>query len=153
VVASATYVFYPTGEWPVLEFTGKVKFPTADEDDNLGTGKYDFTVQMDVSKSFDRVTPFATVGYRFLGDPPGSSLSNPLFASAGVGFQINEAVSAGLIYDWSESTTDDVGDLHELVPYVTWKFGRRYRLNGYGVAGLSDASADWGAGFSIGVDF
>jgi hypothetical protein len=153
VVASATYVLYPSNELPVFELTGKVKFPTADEDEGLGTGEYDFTVELDASKAFGRLTPFATLGYRFLGDPPGADLDDVLFASLGLGVEVSPRFDAGLVYDWSQTASGGVEDAHELVPYLVWKLAERVRLNAYGIAGLSEGAADWGGGLSLGVDF
>ena len=155
IVLAGTYIHYPEGgsPWPVVELTGKVKFPTADEDQDLGTGEFDYTVQLDVSKGIGRVLAFTTFGYRILGDPSDFNLNNVFFASLGGGFRIMKGVQLGLVYDFREASTSGVSDSHELVPYFSWRFAERYLLSGYAVAGLSNAAADWGSGISIGVDF
>lgn len=153
IVASATYAYLPTGPAPVVELTGKVKFPTADEDEGLGTGEFDFTLQLDLFKTWQRFTPFGTLGYRFLGDGSGFDLDDVLFASVGTSIRVTSRLSAGLVYDWREASTGGVSDAHELVPFASFKFGERYRLNGYGIAGLSSGAADWGGGLAFGVDF
>jgi len=162
VVASATYVFYPeSGLLPVLEFTGKAKFATADEDKGLGTGENDYTLQIDASKAFGPITPFASFGYRFVGDPPGSPLDDPpgsdlddiLLASGGLGIKLMDGLSIGAVYDWRQAASARGGDSHELVPYASLKLGKRLSLNPYAVIGLSQGAADFGAGFQLSLRF
>src|SRR5690606_9158993 len=57
-----------------VDFTGRVKAPTASFNDGLGTGAWDFAFQADVAQAIGDFVPFATVGYRFTGDPTGFSL-------------------------------------------------------------------------------
>ncbi|MBW2447399.1 MAG: hypothetical protein JRG83_15905 [Deltaproteobacteria bacterium] len=155
VVLSGSYVHYPDGgsSWPILELTGKVKFPTADEDQFLGTGKFDYTLQADVSKNIGRFLAFTTLGYRFLGDPSGSKLNDVFFASLGGGVRVVKDVQVGLVYDYGEASSSSSSDSHEFVPYFSWKLADRYRLSGYAVAGVSRGAADWGSGVSLGLDF
>ncbi len=155
VVLSGSYIHYPETDsaWPILELTGKVKVPTADEDRDLGTGEVDYTAQVDVSKNFDKVLAFTTVGYRFLGDPSDFDLDDVFFASVGAGYRLARRTQVGLVYDYREAASSGASDSHELVPYFSWRFADRYILSGYGVAGLSEGAADWGAGVSIGIDF
>src|SRR5688572_22906250 len=68
IFVSATYRF---GEvlGPVhAAFTGRVKFPTADEARGLGTGETDYYSQLDFYRVLGSATPFVSLGYRFLGD-------------------------------------------------------------------------------------
>ncbi|MFO1435526.1 MAG: hypothetical protein U1F34_03880 [Gammaproteobacteria bacterium] len=44
VVGSLSYLFTLGGQLPDLQVTGKIKFPTADENKGLGTGSYDYTI-------------------------------------------------------------------------------------------------------------
>ena len=52
IVLSATYnAYYDRASTLGLDFTGKVKLPTADEDKGLGTGETDFAFLVDVYKT------------------------------------------------------------------------------------------------------
>jgi len=67
---SLSYVWFRPDSWlPFVEFTTLVKIPTASEQDRIGTGKYDWILQLDLAKQVGRFTPFATVAYRFNGGP------------------------------------------------------------------------------------
>ncbi len=141
VVAAVTYSMDPISDgWPLLDFTAKVKLPTADEDKGLGTGETDYTLQLDAAKSYGRLTPLATLGYKFKGDPAGVKLDNVIFASAGAAYKINNTVSAGASLDYQEASTDSSEDAVEVFGYVAWKITPRWTLNTYVVAGFTDGS-------------
>ena len=152
VIAALSYVLYPPF-LPVAEFTGKVKFGTADEDEALGTGENDYTAQLDLSKTFGRLTPFGTVGYRWIGKPSGVELDDVLFASAGLGLKITSWLSAGVIYDFKKGSLDTTDDSRELVPYMSLKISDSLTLGSHTVIGLSDSTPDLSLGFNISVSW
>ena len=150
VLVAASYVFFPEPQWlPVMEFTGKVKFGTASASKGLGTGEIDYALQFDVSKTFGIVTPFAGAGYKFIGDPSGIDLQNKAYASAGGSVRVASWLSAGVAYDWSQSSVPGRPDSHELSPFGTIKLGRYFRIDPYAVIGLSQNAPDWGAGLQL----
>ncbi len=150
VVASASYTYYPSSRrLPLVELTGKVKFGTAKRSKALGTGENDYTVQLDVAKSFGRVTPFATAGYRFIGEPPGTDLDDVFLGSVGVGFRITSGLSGGLIIDYRQATSSSANDGLELVPYATIRRGQNFSVGPYAVIGLTNGSPDLGIGFGV----
>ncbi len=135
---------------PSFEVTGKVKIPTADSSKGLGTGEADYTIQMDIFQSVAQFTPFATVGYRFTGNPSGIRLNDVFFASAGLGYKATKEWSGGAIGDFRQATTSFVEDTWEFVPYITWKNSSDFSVNLYGVVGFSTGSADMGIGLQLG---
>src|SRR5262249_9095711 len=79
---SGWYTVVPPALWmPFVDVVGLIKFPTASRADGLGTGEFDFGVESEFYWVVDRLTPFATIGYRFLGSPPGINLNDGLLAS------------------------------------------------------------------------
>jgi len=151
IVLSATYNLYPdsSSSLPYVELTGKVKIPTADESRGLGTGKTDYTIEMEVFDTFNGVTPFGRVGYVFRGDPDGFDLNDTLYASGGLMFKVNDQVTFGGSYDWREATTDTSDDQQQIVPFAQFRPVHEWSLMAYGVFGLSDASPDAGGGLQI----
>ena len=59
-----------------MDLTGKVKFGTADEDDGLGTGENDYSIEANLFRFFDRFTLLGVGGYVVRGDPPEVDLQN-----------------------------------------------------------------------------
>ena len=155
VVLSAGYTYFPTGPsaLPVVSLTGKVKLATADEDEGLGTGEEDYTLQLEISKTFGWFSPFAGVGYKFIGDPKGVSFEDKLFASGGFSVDLGDRVDVGIVYDWAQSAVKGNPDIHELSPFASIKLGDHFAMDPYALVGLSQAAPDWGLGMQFRVFF
>jgi hypothetical protein len=125
-----------------------VKLPTASEDDGLGTGKADYTVSADFSKTFGSISPFVTVGYRVPGDPDGINLDNAFSVSVGTTIELGSSVAI-LSYDYRQSTSDLADDGQEIFGAFSGPLGKRTNWTLYGSAGLSDGSPDVGAGLML----
>ncbi len=62
----------------------KIKFPTADSDRGLGTGEFDETIDVHLSKRLlDRLCGYLTLSYTFIGDPPDTDFRNAFRWSVG----------------------------------------------------------------------
>jgi len=135
-----------------LDFTGKVKVPTADEDKGLGTGETDYTVQLDTTKMFGSAYVFGGVGRRFIGDNAQFQLDDIWLFSVGGGYQINKNFGVGVAYDFREaaSTSEDPS---EASAYLTYKITKSVTTQLYGVIGLSDGSPDTSAGVQLSYKF
>ncbi len=150
VMLSLTYHAVRTTDGFTLDLTGRVKFPTADEDRGLGTGKTDYYVQTDLYKTFGSVTPFATIGYRFLGSDAKYPLKDGVYASLGTSYHVTTTTAVGAAFDWRERLVrgvDDATDDHGvLFPTIRMSGGT---LLGYVLGGLNNASPDVGVGGMI----
>ena len=150
VIGSLTFVVNPEAEsFPIVELTGKVKLPTADEDDGLGTGETDYTAQIDLSQTFGRVTPFVTFGNRWLGDSSDLDLNDTLFGSVGFSVQAASRLQLGASYDYREASSSRSDDAREIVLFGSYRFSKTWKVSPYVVFGTSDASPDLAVGFSV----
>jgi hypothetical protein len=142
----ATYTI-PLGG-PEFALGGRVKLPTSSKDRQLGTGETDYSFSGEFSYPLGGVVPFVNLGYRFLGDPPGLDLRNGPTASVGTSIQMG---SSALIvsYDYARAIVSTIEDSHELFGGVTVPVGSRLNVTGYGVAGLSQGSPDFGVGLML----
>lgn len=144
---SGSYLFGSSASsLPYLETSLKVNAPT-ETDDALGTGLWAASVQIDLFDRFGRFTPFARFGRKFY---EGSRLRDRFYTSVGSSVQIREGFSAGVAYDWYQSTTADVRDIHQISPFATLRV-RDFAFGPYAVVGLSEGAPDYGVGFSISV--
>ncbi len=150
VLLAATYSWFPPEEtWPAFELSGKVKLPTADETQNLGTGATDFFAQIDSWRSWGRVTGFATAGVRFPGDPPDGSLRNTGYASGGASVKVAPRVAAGAYYSWSAASSRARHDAHELIGFTSLRLSERWSLEPYAVWGIAGYVPDYAVGLSL----
>jgi hypothetical protein len=146
VVGMLTYHAHPSADGLNVDLTGRVKFPTADEAKGLGTGKTDYYAQTDLYRRFGSVTPFGTVGYRFLGDSARYQLRDGLYASVGSSFRVADPTVLGVSFDWRSRIVTGGEDAREVTVFVSHDPNDRWRIVGYVLKGFSDASADIGVG-------
>ena len=147
VVIAAGYGYFPNGGvLPAIELSGRIKIGTADEDQGLGTGEEDYTIQLDLWKNIGRITPFAAAGYKFIGEPPGVNLNDKVFASVGLSLSLGRRFSVGLAYDWAQSAVPGSPDIHGISPFASIKLSDHFAFDPYAVIGFSNSSPDWGLG-------
>lgn len=155
VVAAVTRTVYddPAGG-TALDVTGKVKFGTADADKGLGTGEHDFSLALEPSQQWGKVTLFGTLGYKVVGDPEGSDLHNVVFASAGAALPVAAGTSAGLSLDAQTKSSDAASSAPaEVMAFVNHRLSGDWKAQAYVARGLSDASADWSGGATATLTF
>jgi len=155
VIAVASYnVLDDRAHGLLVDVTGKIKFGTADDTEGLGTGKNDYAIQGDVTKS---VTPsssvFGTLGWKDLGDPPGVDFKNPWYATLGGAYKFTPETTGGLSYDYRQRVITGGGPINELMGFVTHKISTTTKLQGYLVKGFSTGSPEWGAGVVLNWGF
>ena len=153
IVAAATYPLYEGSEeqslYPMIDLTGKIKFPTADEEKGLGNGVTDYSIESDFTWFSGQTALFCTLGYKFMGDPETYELNDVMYASVGVARQLSSRFSSGLLYDVREASTDAGTATSEATAYGSYKMNDSFKFLLYGVKGFSDASADYGLGFTV----
>ncbi|MFC5695236.1 hypothetical protein ACFPU0_06635 [Pseudomonas sp. GCM10022186] len=150
-VASADYALLDgsRGDGLFVDLIGKVKLPTADEDNCLGTGKTDFSGQIDLTKAFGVISGFATLGWKKFGDPSDSDFHDPIFASLGLVTRVAPRTSVGAAYDWREKVTSDGDGIREFTLFLNQKLSPVWKVQLYALKGYSDASPDSGGGLVI----
>ena len=153
---SLTYEFF---EDPVnkvgLDLTGSVKLPTASANRGLGTGATDFSIEMDGRRSFGDFTLNGGVGLAFLGSTTYMDLprTEPIFV-AGASYRMTPEWTMGVNFGsgsqrglesealrWVDATST-----REVVAYFSRKEMGGWRVEFFGLKGLSTASPDYGAG-------
>jgi len=132
-----------------ITLTGIAKVPTGPTHRRLSTGEAAFGVNLDVARQFGVWGPFVTVGYLNRGQPAGFTLYSTTSVSAGTSLEISKNWVAVASYDYDSSDTPLVPAGHELLGSLSWIRDDRVTLTGYGTAGLSAGSPDFGVGFLI----
>lgn len=153
VIGSATFHANRSPDQLNVDFTGRVKFGTADEAKGLGTGQTDFYAQTDLFRSFGRTTPFATLGYRFLGDSSLYQLKDGPYAALGSIFRTSNFTSVGLSLDWRSRIVPGGEQALESTLFLVHNPNTRWNLVGYVLKGFTDASADIGLGGLVNYRF
>ena len=132
-----------------LDVTGAVKFGTADADKGLGTGEEDVSVYFDGYKFFEDAALLASVGYRWRGSPADTPLDDVMLATIGASFRTQSGAQLSLTYDFRESAIAGTDNIREARGFASFPLGENWVLECHAFTGLTDSSADWGAGIGV----
>ncbi len=154
-VLSATYQLPSfSARSPFFDLGFEVKVPTADEHKGLGTGAYDFGVQLDAYQQLGQSTLFATLGYKMRGESDlFEQMRDSAFLSLGVSRPWSARLSYGVIYDFREAASAQSGETHELLPFVSYALANEWTLMTYVVKGFTRDSADIAVGTQLNYRF
>jgi len=152
VIADATYNIYSGSENGLgVDLTGKVKFATADT--GLGTGQNDYAAEVDVYKGADSFTTIISLGYLFIGNPPGGNLNNAAYGMLGGYYKFTEQTVGGVEMSLSQELSAIGAVQRELTAHISHSFDDSLRIRGYVLKGFSDGSPDSGFGVMVSSDF
>ncbi len=132
-----------------MDLTGKIKFGTADEKYNLGTGEDDVSMQLDMEKYLDSNSVYGTVGYKILGDPPSVNFRNVLYGSLGLSHKLDAVQTVGMEWYAQQAALSGGPASSELTLYLGNKVDKKTKVTGYLLKGFSDGSPDWGLGIVL----
>lgn len=150
---SATYHARPVPGELNIDFTGRVKFGTADEDKGLGTGEMDYYGQVDLYQNMGTITPFATIGYRVLGSNATFHLKDGPYVTAGAAFRVSPSTVVGAAYDWRSRIIDGAKNGTDAIAFISNNPNESWNLLGYVLKGFNNASPDLGVGGAVTYKF
>lgn len=139
---------------PNIRPTVYVKFPTADESNGLGTGKFDFGAGLAVSKWFGNWQPFAEGRYVVQGASHNDTgAENFVTADTGVSYSWSERFVTSGFARYGSKLFDGMSAPLEVRVKMSWRFSDQMYTDVYALRGLSDGSSDYGGGASVFVEF
>jgi hypothetical protein len=155
VLVKASYVVVEEGEIvPEIRPYLKIKFPTADADRGLGTGEYDETLGVDVSKRLvGSLFGFVTAAYTFIGDPPGTDLHDSFGWSVGAAYAVTTPLTVFAFLDGATAVSPGEDDPLELRVGAEYRLTRNVKFTGSVVRGLTNGSPDWGLSAGLSLKF
>ena len=161
--ASVTHYVYDDDETGVsIDVKGEIKFATGDQSKSLGTGKNDYSVQLDVYIDNDNLGVSGTIGYSVLGSPgdvvingvqQNIILNNVYYGSLGVSYNATENIKVGLMYDMQQAAEIGGYPPRTVKANLNIKLSESNRLQLYISKGQSDGSPEWSSGASISTSF
>ncbi len=144
-VATLIHHFSPVSEYgPFVDLRFDVKIPTADERKGLGTGETDFNLQLDISQQWRSVLLFSSLGYSVRGKSDlFAGLEDGFTMQLGFASNFNAELSGGVFYDYRERASVFTPESHDLSPYLSWRFSRKWSLTTLLSKGFTNASPEW----------
>jgi len=145
ILLKGSYIFLEERDvLPEVAGFAKIKFPTADEDKALGTGKFDETFGVDLAKTFlERWAAFLTLAYTFIGSPSGADLDNSFAWSIGASYRVSTPVSVFAFLDGATAISPGQDDPLEVRVGAEYRLTKALRFTGTVGKGLTDGSPDF----------
>lgn len=153
IYLGATYHFGPVAGQLNLDATARVKLATAAEDRGLGTGANDYYGELTAFETFGNVTPFATVGYRTLGDTALYQLSNGAYVTGGAHFRVSPRSVISTLINWRQPIVQGGDRSVDATVMFTHDVNANWRLVAYVLKGFTDGSPDLGTGLQLNYHF
>jgi hypothetical protein len=151
---AATYTVYSgTANRSGIGLTGKLKFPTGDETQGLGTGSTDASFQIEGFQQLERNTLFGAIGYTAFGDSPIAQFQNVGNLGIGATHRTDGGELIGIAFDARQAGSPAPAPLRELTGFWTHRIDRDWRMQAYVLRGFARGSPDWGAGVSAAYAF
>jgi len=123
----------------------KVKFPTADKDRGLGTGEFDETLGVDVSKLLiGSLSGYVELAYTFIGEPPGTTLHNSFGWSVGAAYAVAQPFAIFAFLDGATAIAPGQDDPLDIRVGAEYRLMKALKLTGAVMRGLTNGSANWG---------
>ncbi len=151
---SRYYLLDEKGWLPTVSLTAKLKTPTANPDDGLGTGEFDENVGIELMKKLtDNLMGFVDGGYTFLGKQPGLNLLNQWNYDVGLGYNVTKQLMLSIYYEEYYKLVATQVNPRDVLFSMTYKATSALRLNASATAGLSNGAPQYGLTGGVSVQF
>jgi hypothetical protein len=135
-----------------LDVVGRLKLPTADESEGLGTGEADAGAGVELSKRIGtRYVGFGGASYTVIGDPPDTDYDNRVAYDVGLGYQFSPVLTCSVFYEVRTAVSEDSEDDHTVSFYANGRLSDSTRAFAGLDVGLTDGAADYG--YSVGGSY
>lgn len=154
ITLTAGYILLEDGPGALqLRPTLYLKFPTADQDQGLGTGEFDFGPGLTLSKWLGDWQLFAEGSYVLQGESQLYATKDYSAYSGGLGRQLSENVYGALQLRGATAPAEGAEDSLDGRVKGVWRLAPKVALEGYLGTGLSGASADLSSSLAVFFDF
>jgi hypothetical protein len=152
--ATAGYILIPEGvKSPMLRPLVYAKFPTADEDKGLGTGAFDFGGGLSLGKYFGDFSTYVEALYITPGSTSSYNPDNYWTSLAAVSYRRTEHLAYGIDLSGATAAFAGVSDALDVKLKASYRMTPQRTVGCYVLKGLSDGSADYGAGLYGAISF
>jgi outer membrane putative beta-barrel porin/alpha-amylase len=137
---------------PEISPFAQIKFPTADSRRGLGTGEFDETFGVTLTKSFAKNwTVYLEGSYTIVGSPAQTHLDNSIGWVAGLGYDVTRSLNLAGYVEGATTASARGDDSHDLRVELKHQLTKHWALLAGTIVGLSHASSTFGV--SAGLRF
>jgi len=141
ILLNIGYTFLPANK-VLLKTSAIMKIATGDADKGLGTGEHDYSAQVDLFTSYEKVYFGASIGCTLTGDGNLYKYNDVLYSSLATGYTIDKGFHTGVSYYYRQALFDSVDDTHSVSPYLSYKVLSTMKIELRYAHGLSSSVAD-----------
>lgn len=146
------YIFEEQKYLPLVALTARMKFPTANASQGLGTGAFDHGYGVEISKLIgEKWLAFLDGGYNFIGDPDGLELQNQYWYDIGTGYYITRDLMASVYFEEYRALVPGLVNIRDFFFAMNYKASAAWRFNGGVAVGVSNGAPDYI--FSVGTSY
>lgn len=147
---AAKYSFDHLGGGPAyVDVQGKVRLPTGSEDQGLGVGAVDYTVDAEFGADWRTKGLYVDIGRRFLGDNDHFVRQDGWAYSTGGWAVLDKKTELGMWYYTRDPSIAGFDRPREIGAYISRRLRNGWKAEVSLTEGLSDASPDVGAAFTL----
>lgn len=135
---------------PLIAVTARLKFPTANASQGLGTGEFDHGYGVEVSKLIGQSwLVFFDGGYNFIGDPDrtdGSGtlgLRNQYWWDVGTGYYVTKDLLTSVYFEEYRALRPGIPNARDIFFSSNYRLSAAWRVNGGVAVGLSNGAPDY----------
>lgn len=151
---TAGWVLLQEGEYrPLVRPLAYAKFPTADEDQGLGTGEFDFGGGLSLAKWFGDWSTYVEGMYLVPGDSAEFEADDYWSYLVSLGYLWNNNFKPGLTLSGATAPSDAAEDALEVQVRLSWWPTEQGSLSTYVSRGLEDGSPDYTIGLFGSIGF
>jgi hypothetical protein len=145
------YAVAQEGLIPYIDLVGSIKFPTANEDKGLGTGKTDFTCMVEFARRLksNEWIALGEVGYTWVGEPSGYDADNRWLYSVGLAYELHAKITLSAYLDGRTAIFEGNDDPFSVLLIGEYKFRPDLRFDTLLELGLNDGAPDFGVTFGL----
>ncbi|HPV84487.1 MAG TPA: transporter [Nitrospira sp.] len=152
IVKGRYYVAEEGDTMPLVALTARVKLPTANASQGLGTGALDYGFGVEMSKMFgENWIGFLDAGYNIIGDPDGIQFQNQHWYDVGAGYFVTRDLLASVYFEEYRAIVPGFVNARDIFVAMNYTVSPAWRLNSGVTVGVSNGAPDYA--FSVGASY
>ena len=152
IVKGRYYVAEEGDAMPLVALTARVKLPTANASQGLGTGALDYGFGVEMSKMFgENWIGFLDAGYNIIGDPDGIQFQNQHWYDVGAGYFVTRDLLASVYFEEYRAIVPGFVNARDIFVAMNYTVSPAWRLNSGVTVGVSNGAPDYA--FSVGASY
>ncbi len=129
---------------PLIALTARMKFPTANASQGLGTGAFDHGYGVEMSKLIgEKWIAFLDGGYNFIGNPDGLVLRNQYWYDVGAGYYITKDLLVSVYFEEYRALVPGLVNPRDFLFAANYKASPAWRFNAGVTVGVSNGAPDY----------